>query len=227
MNKKGQRIIDLRKKGRTYTEIAHTLKVPKSTVAWWLRGGVKIPKSLEKQMLERSRKKWRRNINAFNKIYAKIRSEEAAKIREKYKEKAAKEIKKISKKDLRLIGCALYWAEGTKTNRWQVGFSNSDPEIIKVMMRFFREVCNIPNEKIKARIHLYPQMDQQKTTNYWKKITALPKKNFNKPQIQISRASKGKRLRNTLPYGTLHLTAGNTEMACRVKGWVRGISERI
>jgi len=227
MNEKGQRIISLRKKGKTYGEIVNILKLPKSTVAWWLRGGVKIPKSLEKQMLERSRKKWRNNINEFNKVYAKIRSEEAARIREDIKKKASKEIKNLSKKDLQLIGCALYWAEGTKKNRWHVCFSNSDSEIIRIMMRFFREICKIPDEKIKARIHLYPQMDQQKTTNYWKKITALPKKNFNKSQIQVSRASKSKRPRNTLPYGTLHLTAGNTKMACRVKGWVRGISEKI
>jgi len=226
MNKKGQRIIDLRKKGRTYTEIANTLKVPKSTVAWWLRGGVKIPKSLEKQMLERSRKKWRRNINEFNKVYAKIRSEKAAKIREKYKEKAAKEIKKISKKNLRLIGSALYWAEGSN-HRNSLRFANSDPMMIKVIMKFFREICNIPDRKIKARIHLYPQTNQPKAINYWKNITSLPKCNFQTPQIQISRASKRKRPINTLPYGTLHLTICNTEATCRAKGWVRGIYERI
>lgn len=226
MNEKGRRIIALRKKGKTYTEIANILKLPKSTVAWWLRN-VKIPKSLEKQIFERSRKKWRKNIVAYNKIYAPLRSQEAEKIREEIKNNASKEIKNLSKENLQLIGCALYWAEGNKKNRWCVRFSNSDPEIIKTMMRFFREVCNIPDEKIKARIHLYPRINHQKTTNYWIKITRLPKKNFQKPQTQISRASKGKRPRNTLPYGTLHLTAGNTEMACKVKGWVRGISEKI
>jgi len=94
-------------------------------------------------------------------------------------------------------------------------------------MRFFREICNIPDKNIKARVHLYPGMDQQKTIDYWKKITALSKNNFNKPQIQVSRASKRIRPRNTLPYGTLHLTAGNTENACIVKGWLRGIAENL
>jgi len=227
MNKKGQRIINLRKKGRTYTEIANTLKIPKSTVAWWLRGGVKIPKSLEKQMLERSRKKWKRNIDRFNKIYGKIRSEEAAKIREGYKEKAAKEIKILSKKDLKLIGSALYWAEGGTKNRNSLRFANSNSMMIKTTLKFFREILDIPNEKIKARIHLYPHINRRGATNYWARITRLPKKNFQKPQVQISRASKGRRSRNTLPYGTLHLTVCSTELTCRVKGWIRGISERI
>ena len=226
MNKKGQRIVALRKKGKTYTEIANALKIPKSTVAWWLKD-LELPKSLEKQILERSRKKWKRNITAYNRVYAKIRSQEAARVREEIKSRASKEIKSLSKRNLQLIGCALFWAEGTKKHRWHLCFSNSNPEIIKTMMRFFREICSIPDKKIIARIHLYPGMNHRKTTNYWKRITKLPKKNFRKPQIQVSRASKGKRAHNTLPYGTLHLTAGNTKITCRVKGWIQGISEKI
>ena len=226
MNEKGYKIITLRRQGKTYGEIEKILKLPKSTVAWWLRG-IKIPKTTEKQIFKRCKKKWRRNIVAYNKIYAKIRSQEANKIREGHKEKGFREIKKLTKKDLKIIGSILYWAEGNTKNRHILRFANSDPEIIRIMMKFFREPCNIAKEKIKARIHLYPTTNQHKTTNYWKKITGLPKKNFHPPQVQISRASKGKRPRNTLPYGTLHLTAGNTEITCKVKGWIRGIAEKI
>ena len=226
MNEKGQRIIALRKKGKTYGEIAEILNISKSTVAWWLRG-VKIPKSIQKQILERAREKWRKNITAYNKIYAKIRSQKAAEIRENYKEKAAKEIKKISKRDLKLIGAALYWAEGNTKNQNRFQFSNSNPLIIKTSMRFLREICNIPDSKITARIHLYPGINYQKTLNFWHKITKLPKKNFKSPQIQVSRASKGKRPKNTLPYGTLHLTVNSTKLTCKVKGWIQGISEKI
>ena len=56
MDEKGRRIIALRKQGRTYGEIEKTLKLPKSTVAWWLRN-VRISKVLQKQILERSREK--------------------------------------------------------------------------------------------------------------------------------------------------------------------------
>ncbi len=226
MNEKGRKIIALRKQGKTYGEIENILKLPKSTVGWWLRG-VKIPKMIERQTLERCREKWRRNISDYNKIYAQIRSQKAARIREKYKEKGFREIKKLTKKDLKIIGGALYWAEGNTKNRHILRFANSNPEIIRIMMKFFRKPCNIAEEKIKARIHLYPTINQRKATNYWKKITGLPKKNFHPPQMQISRASKGKRSRNTLPYGTLHLTAGNTEITCKVKGWIRAISEKI
>ncbi|OIO45425.1 hypothetical protein COU05_01055 [bacterium (Candidatus Gribaldobacteria) CG10_big_fil_rev_8_21_14_0_10_37_21] len=226
MNKKGQRIISLRKQGKTYGEIEKILNLPKSTVGWWLRG-VKMKKSIEKKTFKRCRNKWSRNISNYNKVYAKIRSEEAANDRENHQRRGYLEIKNIMLNDLKLIGNVLYWAEGNTKNRHLLRFANSKPEIIKVMMKFFREVCKIPEEKIKARVHLYPTMDQNKAINYWKKIVDLPKKNFHPSQIQISRASKNKRPKNTLPYGTLHLTAGNTEITCKVKGWIEGISEQV
>ena len=225
MKEKGQRIITLRKRGRTYGEIAKTLNLPKSTVAWWSKKAG-ISKSLERMILERSRKKWRQNIIEYNRIHAKIRSEKARIKREKTEKKASKQIKHISKSGLKLIGSALYWGEGNKKCRWYLRFANSDSLMVKVMMRFFRETCKIPDEKIKLRIHLYPNTNQKKATEFWSKITKLPKNNFLKAQVQISKASKRKRSRNTLPHGTLHIRAGNTKTTSTVRGWIRGITEK-
>jgi len=226
MNEKGRKIIALRKQGKTCGEIEKILKLPKSTVGWWVRG-VTMPADVKKETLKRCRGKWRKNISEYNKTYSQIRSQKAADVREANKQKGAAEIKKITLNDLKLIGSALYWAEGNTKNRHLLRFANSKPEIIKTMMDFFLRVCKISEEKIKAKIHLYPNTNQLEAINYWQKVTGLSKKNFYKPQIQISKASKHKRNKNTLPYGTLHLTAGNTETTCRVKGWIRGISEKI
>lgn len=217
--------ISLRRSGRTYGEITKILKAPKSTVCSWLKN-VKLSDSLKKQILERSREKWRKSITAYNDVHGKLRSQKAAEIREKYTQEAAKEIKNLSQRDLKLIGSALYWAEGNKKNRHKLRIANSDPEVIKVIMKFFRNTCKIPEEKIKAKVHIYPGIDYQETLEFWSKTTNLPKNNFYVPQTQISRASRGKRPRNTLPYGTLHITAGNTEITSKVKGWIRGISEK-
>ncbi|MDP2926633.1 MAG: hypothetical protein Q8N65_00620 [bacterium] len=218
--------ISLRRRGKTYGEIIDIIKAPKSTVCSWLKN-IEISPSLKEEILERSREKWRKSITAYNEVYAGIRSQKATEIREKYAQEASKEIKNLSPKDLKLIGIALYWAEGTKRNRNQLRFANSDPMAIKVIMKFFRNICKIPDEKIKAKIHTYPDMDYQKALDFWSETTNLPKTNFYPPQIQISKASKGKRARNTLPYGTLHITAGNTELASKMKGWIQGIIEKI
>jgi len=215
------KVMALRKLGKTYSEIRKIYNIPKSTLSDWLKG-VKMSLKERKRLQKRAYKNWRRAVEAN----AKRKMEERRKIRLEIENNAKKEIKKIEINDLKPIGAALYWAEGGK-NRNQLRFSNSDPAIIKVITKFFCKVCKIPKEKIKARVHIYPGMDYQKCLNFWSKITKLPKSNFHPPQIQISRASKGKRPRNTLPYGTLHLTVTNTELACRVKGWIQGISEKI
>jgi len=217
MKEKGKKIILLRKNGKTYGEIEKFLNLPKSTVAWWGKKA-KLTKKERNIILKNSRKKWRKNIVEFNKINAKIRSDKARVIRDTITSKAKTKIDSISKKDLLLIGTSLFWAEGSKSHRWHLRFANSDPEIIKVMMIFFREICHIPDKKIKALVHIYPKLNYKKVLAFWTKITKLSKKNFWKPQTQISRASKRKRNRNTLPYGTLHLTAGDTAIASQVKG---------
>lgn len=215
-------VIALRKKGRTYSEIRKVYNIPKSTLSDWLKN-VKISLRIRKAMKGRSYEKWKKG----NEIFIKKRIKDAAKARERYKKKASKEIKSLSAKDLKLIGSVLYWAEGSNKNRNCLRFANSNSEVIRIIMKFFREVCHISDKKIKARAHIYPGNDYSKTLKFWRKIVKLPSKNFYKPQIQVSRASKGKRKRNTLPYGTLHLTAGNTEIASKVKGWIRGISENF
>jgi len=182
---------------------------------------------LQRQILKRSKEKWIKNITNYNRIYSKIRSEEAARIREQFMEKASKEIKSLSKNDLKLVGAALYWAEGNTKNKNRIQFVNSNPLMIRVIMRFFQQTCNIPKDKIKARIHIHSGTNYRKTFNFWSRITKLPKRNFYLPQTQISSASKFKRLKNTLPYGTINLTISNTELTSRVKGWIQGISEKL
>ena len=47
-------------------------------------------------------------------------------------------------------------------------------------MRFFRDICEVPDEKIKARVHLYPQTNQSKAIEYWKSLKTDPDAKFDK-----------------------------------------------
>ncbi len=216
------KVIALRKKGRTYGEIKKIHDIPKSTISYWLKN-IQIPFVRKAEMKKRTHERWIK----LNKIASEKRSLISLLARENIQEIAEKEIKKITTNDLKLIGTALYWAEGNKKYPWSIRFSNSDPQIIRIMMRFLKEICCIPKETIRARVHFYPMMDYEKTLRFWCKITDLPIKNFYHPQLQVSKASKRKRDTNTLPHGTLHLIAGNTKLASTVKGWIRGIIEKM
>jgi len=213
----------LRREGKTCGEIVNILNTPKSTVWFWIKD-LTLTDNVKRKIIEKGKEKSRKNIIDYN---TKIRPVEAAKIRDTWMNEAKKEIKNISQSELKLIGSALYWAEGNTSNRNRLQISNCNPSLIKVSLKFFREICDVKDEKICARVHIYPGLDYKKALKFWSEVTNLPKKNFYTPQIQVSRASKGIMPRNTLPYGTLHLTILSTELASKVKGWIQGISEKI
>lgn len=222
MRKDKNLAISLRKQGKSYNEIAKILKAPKSTLSLWLRN-IKMPVEIERKFWDETRKKWARSITEFNKKQA-----EAARQRAKtLQENAAKDIGALSKKELLLVGTALYWAEGYKKSRWTLAFSNSDPIMIKLIMRFFKEIFDVPKEKIRATVQIHPNVTSEKAINYWSRISGIPKNYFLKSYSRITPSSKQKRPPNTLPYGTLRITIYDTRLINIVKGWIQGISEKL
>ena len=222
MRKDKNLAIRLRKRGKSYNEIAKILKAPKSTLSLWLRN-VKMPPEIERKFWNETRKKWAESITEFNKKRgkaAKERSEESQKT-------AAKYIGNLSNRELLLVGAALYWAEGYKKSRWTLQFSNSDPSMIKLIMRFFKKICGIQLRKIKALVQIHPNVTSKNAINYWSKISGIPKIQFVKSYSRLTPSSKQKRPFNVLPYGTLRIGVYDTQTTNKVKGWIRGISEKI
>ncbi|MEA3272374.1 MAG: hypothetical protein U9P90_01755 [Patescibacteria group bacterium] len=214
-----KKAISLRKKGKSYNEIVKILGTPKSTLSLWLKD-IRMSSKIEKQFWGKVRKKWANHITSFSKRRA-IEAKERAK---NIQLSAAKEIGKLTKRELFLIGTALYWAEGNKRNKWSIRFVNSDSNMIKLMMKFFREICCIDEKKFNARIHLHPNIKENKAINFWSKIIKIPKRQFAPSQTQISKSSQGKRNPHQLPYGTLHIEIHDVNMTNRVKGWILGMS---
>ncbi|MDP2741458.1 MAG: hypothetical protein Q8O66_02110 [bacterium] len=222
MNKNKNLAIKLRKRGKSYNQIVKILGTPKSTLSLWLRD-IKMSPDVRKKFWNDVKERQVKNITEFNKKLA----EKARKRAQEIQENAAKTIGFLSKKDLLLIGTALYWGEGFKKTRWVLAFSNSDPLMIKIIMRFFRETCNIPEEKMKATVQTHPNVTPKKAVDYWSKITGIPKNQFQKTYTRLSPSSKQKRPSNTLPFGTLRISVCDYKIINTVKGWIRGVSEKI
>lgn len=198
--------ISLRKQGKGYNEISKILNAPKSTLSGWLRDVEMLPKIKEK-FLNETRNKWAENIIKFNKKRAEIAKEKAREAQNA----ASKDIGKLSKRELFLVGVALYWAEGRKKSRWCLTFSNSDSEMIKLMMEFFRKICGVKNE-FSAAVQIHPNVTSQEAVNYWSKIAKIPKSQFIKTYSRVTSTSKRKRAPNILPYGTFRISISRTEI---------------
>lgn len=208
----------LRKKGWSINEIRKELRVAKSSVSIWVRD-IKLTKSQKEQLSERGIKK-----DVIERRRATRLSREN-KRRQKITERAKKQIRNISGKELFLIGVSLYWAEGGKTQRGLVRLSNCDSYLIQVMMQFFRKICKVPNSKFRGHIHLHPHLDDKRAERYWSKVSGIPSSQFFKTSQQHNKASKGKK--DSLPYGTFSIYVCNTELFLKIKGWTEGLYEKV
>ncbi len=140
-------------------------------------------------------------------------------------DQAEKDIESLSRKDLFIIGIVLYWAEGRKAGRGIVSFSNSDPRAIKLMMRFFKEICGVVKEKFRGHIHIHPHLDYKKSEKYWSGISGIPLLQLYKTYRIPNKSSQNKK--DTLPYGTFDIYICSTELFLKIKGWINGVCKNL
>ena len=210
----------MRRQGKTYNEINRLLDIPKSTLSGWFEG-LEISARIKKRLWSNAQKKWAQSITNYNKK----RALDVFNRNNEIQQRISKEIDRLTKRELMLIGTALYWAEGDKRARWHCKFSNSDPEIIKIIMKFFRNVCKVPENKFRAYVQIHPNISEQKAKVFWSKISEIPLAQFDKTLTSISKSSKFKRPPNTLPYGTFSVRISNVNLINRIKGWILGLSK--
>ncbi len=206
----------LREKGESIKSIAISLHVAKSSVSIWVRDII-----LTKKQRETLSEKGVRKEVVEKRRTSRLANEQ--KKREEVMLLAGKDIIKISKHELRLIGLCLYWGEGGKTNHGVARISNSDPAVIQVMMRFFREVCFVKDENFRGHIHTYSHLNAQEAEIYWSKIAGISRKQLYKTYIKKSISSQGKR--DKLPFGTFEIYVCNTKLFLSIMGQIEKLKK--
>ena len=189
-----QKVIALRKKGKTYAEICSCLelKIPKGTLSCWCNG-VPLPKSYAQKI---------KKMNEQNLIKARAGSVETAKrIRQKQIETIRNEnghlAKMLEDNDVAKIALAmLYLGEGGKTRRrGAVLFGNSDPVVVSLFMGLLRKVYDIDESKFRCTLMCRADQDIENLEKMWSKTTRVPLNQFYKARIDprtIGKPSKKK-----------------------------------
>lgn len=206
----------LRSKGWSLRTIASEVKCSKSVVSKWISDIQLTNEQIEqlKANQDKARAKAARHPNSSRAKWERIRNT--------IKTEAEQDIpKKYSNKLLRLIGTALYWAEGYNASRNSIIFANTDPSMIRLIMLFFRKICKVPGPKFRGKVFIHPHLNVKNAERYWSKISNIPLRQFNKPLLAISRSSQSKR--DTLPMGTFSILIGDVYTCSRIKGWINGV----
>ena len=171
-----EKVIALRKKGRTYTEIQKTVGVPipKSTLSYWCKN-VQLPKEYEERVskiVANGAERGRKIAVAVNRVR-----------REKYLKALEKRnlylLRKLDKDVLKIALAMLYLGEGAKWRRSRgLCLGSSDPNIIKLYLKSLRACYNINEDKLRCRIGHRADQGLDKLQKFWSRITKIPLKYF-------------------------------------------------
>lgn len=221
-----KRAIRLRKRGMTYSGILDLIPVAKSTLAIWLKE-VKLSKS-QKQKFTLAKK------------LSSLRGGQARRKQRILKQKnifieARTKIKKLSKYDFFLIGIALYWAEGTKEKEYrpgsQIAFSNMDPKMIILFLKWLNKICKIPKDMIgfEIMVHESHKNRLKEISRFWSKTTGFPKNSFSKVYLKRSKIKKTNRKNTGEKYhGVLKIKVRkSSDLVRKIASWSERIFEEV
>src|SRR3989344_6000124 len=184
--------IELRKGGYSYSEIQKFVHVQKSTLSYWFRD-IK----LSEPQLSRLKKK---RIEAAQRG-SKTKFLKTAKAIEEIQKTSAKDVGEISKRELWLMGVVLYWRERLLNKndsdlKKGVRFTSSDPDLIKLFLKWLVDVVGIKNEEKSFDIFI-PENKKSSLNDfvdYWAGVTSFSKTIFSRYYLQKVKARKPKRI---------------------------------
>lgn len=211
----------LRRRGWSYKIISERLGLSKSTLSDWLR---EIKYTPNQTVIAR--------IKAGPAKAAVIKQKRRSKEIAILKKEGFRTIGKIFRRDLLLLGIGIYMGEGSKLYEI-TRVINSDPRIIKLAIVWFKNICGVSTQNFAIAVHLYPDTPQKEALAYWSRKTGIPKRQFEKVQID-RRLGKSIKKQGHLPYGTAHLTIrsrGDTRFGVtlhrRIIGWIEAVYKNL
>lgn len=211
-----ERVIALRRKGYTYREILKEVPVSKSSISLWLKDS---PLTAKEKDILKSRKnaditRWKLRAAASLRSARESRDKELFAV-------SKEEFLKWRKDSFYQVGIALYWAEGSKRNT-TFSFINSDPEMIKLMIRWIKSYLLVRGDKIKLRVFTHKAFEHENHELFWSKETGIDLSDFGK----IIFKSQGLAVKKRPNYkGCLRIELGKVQYLRKLLFWQQMLIE--
>lgn len=211
--------LKMRRTGLSLKSIADKLEVTKGTVSLWCR---EVSLSLYQKENLKNRSVKGRIIGAQANHQKKLDNICH------YDQLGEGEVGLMSNRDLLLVGAALYWAEGRKTEG-VFTIINSDPDMIKLMYYWLVKVVDVRAEDLVLclSINEMHRPRVKKVLKFWANLLQLPLAQLRKPYFV--RTVQKKVYENYDSYfGVMHLKVRcGTNLRYRVQGLIKAIKKQI
>lgn len=220
MAKSGQslRARELRRKAWSIGAIAQNLKVSKSSVSLWCRD-VELTLAQKNRIITKA-------IQAGHKgrlLGAEANRQKKQHALNEYMQRGKTDTAVLTKKELLLIGAALYWGEGSKVG--QLSFVNSDKDMITFIFHWFQIALDVKKEDFMPRIYINEQHANRRgaVESYWSKVLTIPRSQF-RSTVFIKRSQRKRYSNHSKYYGLLSLRVRNsTNLKYRILGLIEGL----
>ena len=128
--------------------------------------------------------------------------------------------KGINKITAELILAMLYWGEGFKGNEnskmGTLDFANSDPEMIAMYMKAFRDLYEFDEKKLRVLLYCYSNQNIPSLITFWSKLTNIPKEQFSKPYVKTDSIVNAR----TMKYGLVHIRYNDKKLLLEIKNLI-------
>ena len=215
------RAFELRREGKSIKEIAAEVGVSRGTASTWMKEVSLTAEQelfIKEQMYARGHKG--RMIGAEMNKNKKIERQKIA------NDEAVEMIEQLSLNELFYLGLGIYWGEGTKAQSTSLAVTNSDPRIIKIMIRWFVECLGVQVTDLHPRVYISDnhQDREEKLYEYWIHELGIPRSQFKKMIF----LNKGKKIyeNREMYYGVLTLlVAKGTDLRYKILAFLARIAE--
>ena len=203
----------LRQEGKSYSAIKRELHISKSTLSEWF-SQEKWSQKVITILNNRYRQKNTTRLIRLNKRKPLLKQARYA----EYRNEANVEYRKIRKNRLFIAGISLYWGEGEKAANGRVSVINTDASLLQVVVRFYRKILKVPEEKLRGAIFVYSDINIDGALKYWSKKIKISSEQFVKTQILPSRSKITKK---KIVHGICSVYFSNTKIHVKILEWIR------
>lgn len=213
--------IKLRRQGKSIKWIANELRVSPGSVSLWCRD-VRLSKQQVLQLEKQGKDPFYGRRLEYSLKQKLLRD---AKV-ERLLSEGIKEVGALNKRELLLVGTALYWAEGYKKDS-QVGLGSSDPAMMKIYVKWLNECfgCKLDDLLFRVTFNIDHKYREEEIIKYWAKQFEIQTSRFQKPFYQ--KVKWKKQYENPEDYfGVLRVRVRkSSDLLRKIKGYIAGVKQ--
>lgn len=112
------------------------------------------------------------------------------------------------------LGLMLYWGEGDKTKESFIALTNTNSNVLIYFVSWFRKYFSIDEKRLKCRLYIWKNIDENKAKRFWSKKLSIPFSQFTKSYVSKSVPKIRKKRHN---FGVCRVSYGSKKIMSEIK----------